>query len=97
MIIGKSRANIMRRVLQIGKDTDQWPLAISKDLVVYASDEPDPVAAWPGLERNYGREFGQFKWEGSALMDEHAEHFNGGRYRGGSSLLDEGWPLEGGR
>ena len=30
-------------------------------------------------------------------MDEHAEHFNGGRYRGGSSLLDEGWPLEGGR
>ncbi|MGN7157835.1 telomere-binding protein [Dietzia cercidiphylli] len=97
MIIGKSRANILRRVLQIGRDADRWPLAISKDLVVYASDEPDPVAAWPGLERNYGREFGQFKWEGSALMDEHADHFTGGRYRGASALLDEGWPCEGGQ
>ncbi|OKH76715.1 hypothetical protein EB73_02145 [Mycobacterium sp. SWH-M3] len=89
-IIGKASANIAYRFEQIGQDTGHWPVAAEKDTVLYVSDNPDPQAAWPGKPENYGRGFGQYKHEGSALLSEHIEYLNGGAYKGKSALLDPG-------
>ena len=93
-IVGKARANIWRRVAQIGRDSDVWPVAAATDTVLYASDDPDPVSAWPGKAEHYGRGLGQFKWEGSALLAEHLPHLTGKGYRvapGGQRLLSTDW------
>lgn len=76
-IIAKARANILRRVFQIGQDTGHWPVAISKDTLVFTSSELDPDAAWPGKPEHYGRGLGHFKYEGSAPLAEHTKYFTG--------------------
>lgn len=93
-IIAKSRANMLRRVVQIGRDSNVWPLAVETDTVLYASNDPDPVSAWPGNPKNYGRGFGQLRWEGSALMSEHKtwldpnlEPMKRGKYLGKHELV----------
>ena len=47
-VLAKAKANIVYRLQQIGEKTGQWPLAVATDTVLYASDDPDPVTAWPG-------------------------------------------------
>ncbi|MFV8227386.1 hypothetical protein [Mycolicibacterium fortuitum] len=91
-IVGKASANIAYRFEQIGQDTGHWPAAAEKDTVLYISDNPDPKAAWPGKPENWGRGFGQYKHEGSALLADHIEYLNGGAYKGKAALLDpEEW------
>lgn len=85
-IIAKARANILRRVVKIGKAADRWPVAISNDTVLYVSDNPDPIASWPGEQETLGRGFGQYKWEGSALLADQAEFLTGKGYRGKDQL-----------
>jgi hypothetical protein len=88
-IQARARANILRRVQQIGLATGRWPVAISKDTVLYTSDERDPKLAWPGKPEHYGRGLGQYKYEGSAELATHLEFLTGrGRYDGKSSLAD---------
>lgn len=87
-IIGKATANIAYRLDQIGRTTRRWPVAAEKDTVLYVSDNPDPEAAWPGGHKTWGRGFGQYKHEGSALLAEHLEYLNGGSYTGKPALLD---------
>lgn len=87
-IIGKATANIAYRFDQIGRKTRRWPVAAEKDTVLYVSDNPDPEAAWPGGPKTWGRGFGQYKHEGSALLDDHLEYLNGGSYTGKPALLD---------
>lgn len=86
-VIAKAKANIVYRLHQIGEKTGQWPLAVATDTVLYASDDPDPVTAWPGGPKSFGRGFGQYKPEGSGLLDEHLEHLNGRDYRGKQDLI----------
>ncbi|MDX5961757.1 telomere-binding protein [Rhodococcus opacus] len=93
-IIAKARANILRRVNKIGQETDRWPLAISNDTIVYASNEADPIAAWPGAQKTLGRGFGQYKWEGSSLLADHLEFLTGKGYRG-KDHLDLDWNRSG--
>lgn len=86
-IIAKARANIYRKVQQIGQQTGIWPLAMQTDTIIYASDIEDPIAAWPGdADKDLGRGLGKYKHEASALMSEHAEYLNGGDYRGKRAL-----------
>jgi hypothetical protein len=86
-IQARSRANIIRRVNKIGADTGRWPVAISRDTIIYTSNEADPDLAWPGEQRNYGRGLGQFKYEASALLSDHLEFLTGvGRYEGKAHL-----------
>lgn len=83
MIQAKSRANIIRRILQIGRDTDRWPVAIVKDAILYTSNEVDADKAWPGKTEHFGRGLGQYKYEGSATVAEQLEFFTGtGAYTG---------------
>jgi hypothetical protein len=93
-IVAQARANLLRRIMQIGTSTGQWPLAAVTDTVVYASDEPDPVKAWPGAAKNYGRGLGQLKWEGSALLADHLPYLTGRGYHTapqGQRLLSTDW------
>ena len=86
-VLAKAKANIAYRLQQIGEKSGQWPLAVATDTVLYASDDPDPVTAWPGEPATFGRGFGQYKPEGSALLAEHLDHLNGRDYRGKQDLI----------
>ena len=85
-IIAKARANITRRIVKIGTVSDRWPVAITNDTVLYTSNDPDPIASWPGEDKQLGRGFGQYKWEGSARLEDHLEFLVGGRYKGKEAL-----------
>ncbi len=89
-IVAKARANILRRIAQIGRDTDRWPVAVTADTLLYVSDDPDPVSAWPGKPAQLGRGFGQFKPEASGLLADQLPHLNGRDYRG-KEALDHDW------
>jgi hypothetical protein len=86
-VLAKAKANIAYRLHQIGEKTGRWPLAVATDTVVYASDDPDPVSAWPGDPATFGRGFGQYKPEGSALLTEHLDYLTGRDYRGKRDLI----------
>ena len=86
-VLAKAKANIVYRLHQIGEKTGQWPLAVATDTVLYASEDPDPVRAWPGGPQSFARGFGQYKPEGSALLSEHLDHLNGRDYRGKRDLI----------
>lgn len=82
-IIAKSRANIIRRIRQIGEATGRWPVAVVKDTVIYASDDVEAVTAWPGESDHYGRGLGQFKYEASATVRDLGQYFTGeGNFQG---------------
>lgn len=85
-VLAKAKANIAYRLQQIGERTGQWPVAVATDTVLYASDDPDPVTAWPGGPDTFGRGFGQYKPEGSTLLAEHLDFLNGRDYRGKREL-----------
>ncbi len=86
-IQARAKANIIRRIQQIGVDTGRWPVAISKDTVLYTSDDANPAEAWPGKPEHFGRGLGQYKYEGTATLTEHLKFLTGqGRYEGKSSL-----------
>lgn len=87
-IIAKSRANILRLANTIGTETGHWPIAIATDTICYLSDNPDPIASWPGDPGKLGRGFGQYKHEGSALVTDHLEHLNGRDWHGKAHLID---------
>jgi len=94
-IVSKASANIIMRIQQIGVDTGRWPLACITDTVLYASDDPNPVTAWPGDAKSFGRGFGQYKPEGSALLAEHMEFLTGHNYRGKQALIaPDQWAAE---
>jgi hypothetical protein len=85
-IVSKARTNVLRRILQIGRDTDTWPVAATADTILYLSNEGDPTAAWPGKPANFGRGFGQFKPEASGLLIDQLPYLNGKDYRGKDDL-----------
>lgn len=85
-IVAKARANIMRRVAQIGRDSDVWPVAVSKDSILYVSNEADPIKAWPGKPEQLGRGFGQYKPEATGLLVDQVKFLNGHDYRGMRAL-----------
>lgn len=86
-IVSKASASIIYKLQQIGADSGRWPLALITDTVLYASNDPDPVSAWPGDAKSFGRGFGQYKPEGSALLNEHLEFLTGHNYRGKQALI----------
>lgn len=81
-IVAKANMNVLRRIVTIGQEHDLWPVAVLKDTVLYTSNEPDPIKAWPGGARWFGRGMGQYKWEGSALLADHAQYLTGRGYSG---------------
>jgi hypothetical protein len=78
MIIAKARTNLLRAVVRIGNETGRWPLAVKTDTIVYASNDPDPITAWPGADLAnrplaLGRGLGQYKVEGTGKLADQLE------------------------
>ena len=86
-VIAKARANIMRRITQIGADSGRWPVAVFTDAIIFTSPHADPVQAWPGREGDLGRGLGKYKVAASAPLADHVAHLSGGAYRGMDALL----------
>lgn len=89
LVLGKARTNLLRRIARIGATTDRWPVAVVTDTIIYTSDEPDPVKAWPGDPDQLGNGLGQFKPEGTAPLSSQLQYLSGGLYKGRDALI--GW------
>ena len=89
-ILAKARTNILRRILRIGEDSGRWPVAVVADTIVYASADPDPVAAWPGQPGDLGRGLGKYKPEASGLLADQEDHLGRDDWRG-KRLLAKDW------
>lgn len=77
--ISRAAANDYRRQLRTGLETGRWPVAIHKDAVYYASDDPDPVRAKPRT-MVIGNRLGQYSIEASVLTAAVAEHLGTSRF-----------------
>lgn len=70
LVIATHRANSMRAMIHAGA-AGSWPLAMARnDAVLFAVDDPDPVAAWPGKSDGMGPQLGKYKAAGSTPMAE---------------------------
>lgn len=76
-IVARARANIIRAVVKIGRESGRWPVAILTDSVAYTSDNPDPVADWPGDAKKYGRSIGSFRAEYTGELGPHLKYLTG--------------------
>lgn len=66
-VVAEARAKLTRKMRDEGERSGRFPLAIATDALLYASDEPDPVAACPSVFR-IGTGLGQVKVLGTARM-----------------------------
>ncbi|WP_280453987.1 hypothetical protein [Nocardia brasiliensis] len=94
--ISQATANIVHMIVKVGEATGEWPVAVTKDSILYTSDDPDPVTAWPMYARDaaavaanpavrptLGKGFGQMKPEASGLLAPQLDgYFGKGAYRG---------------
>lgn len=67
-IRASARLKIMITLLGIKNSTHITPLAAGRDSIVFASDERDPIAAWPGNPKRLGNEPGMWAPEASGLL-----------------------------
>ncbi|MBC7299535.1 hypothetical protein [Nocardia salmonicida] len=99
MGVSKTTANIVYALNNILEQTGEAPLAITKDTIVFASNDPNPLIAWPMAEidtaaaaenpkhrATLGRAFGQWKPEASGLLADQLKFFDGGPYKGKRKL-----------
>ena len=48
MIVGATRTAIVATLIDARNRSGATPLVVDRDTIIYASNEPDPRAAWPG-------------------------------------------------
>ncbi len=69
-IIATHRANSLRAMIHAGK-AGSWPLVMARaDTVLIASDEADPMAAWPGRPDGISQLMGKYKPAGTQNWSE---------------------------
>lgn len=69
-IIATHRANSLRAMIHAGK-AGSWPLVMARaDTVLIASDEADPMTAWPGREDDISQKLGKYKAAGTQNWSE---------------------------
>jgi hypothetical protein len=90
-IVAQSRFAIDLTLTKINRETGLMPLAVDHDAVFFASDNPDPVAGWPGDPSKLGTGVGQWKPIGSAhLADWGPAHLTEGKFQPGQPVR-RGW------
>ena len=87
-IVAKARANILRKINTIGSNTGAWPVAVGTDTIVYASNDPNPITAWPGRPEDIDFKLGKLTCEKSGLLADHLPHLGGGKWDGKDELID---------
>lgn len=80
-VIARARANLLRSIVKIGNQSGRWPVAILSDSVAYTSDNPDPVADWPGDAKKYGRAIGSFRAEYTGELGPHLKYLTGAPWK----------------
>ncbi|MFF9908787.1 toprim domain-containing protein [Streptomyces olivaceus] len=71
-IVATARANLFRKIRNVAKKENRYPLTVATDWVLYAANDSDPDRAVPqGL--TLGRGLGQFKHAGFVSMEQVAE------------------------
>jgi hypothetical protein len=96
-VIATATARLYRKILQVEEaNPGLWPLAIDRDNLLYASDEPDPVKACPPPMR-HGNQLGQVKNKGSAMMADAAGPLADRRFAFDTLTAPDQWdPVHGG-
>ena len=96
-VIATATARLYRKILQAEEATPGWwPLAIDRDNLLYASDEPDPAKACPPPMKP-GNQLGQVKNKGSAMMADAAGPLAAGRFAFDALIPPDRWdPVRGG-
>ncbi|WP_432017675.1 DUF927 domain-containing protein [Streptomyces hydrogenans] len=71
-VVSLARSNLFRKINRVAQTEGRYPLAVSTDWVLYATNETDPAAGVPaGLKM--GRGLGEFKPAGFAPMETVAD------------------------
>lgn len=65
-VIASTRTAILHTLTKAQEISGQHPLVVDRDAVFYASDDPNPVTAWPGDPAKLGTALGSWKPIGSA-------------------------------
>ena len=74
--IAATRTAILHTLTQIAEGpTPAAAVMVDHDLIVFTSDEPDPVKAWPGDPAKLNDNPGGWKVYGSALLEQWGEQF----------------------
>jgi uncharacterized protein DUF927 len=67
-VIGATKTAILHTLTKAHELSGVSPLVVDRDAVFYASDEPDPIRAWPGDPSKLGVGLGSWKPIGSAEL-----------------------------
>ncbi|WP_203338641.1 DUF927 domain-containing protein [Nocardioides limicola] len=65
-VISATRTAILYTITKAQEISGEHPLVVDRDAVFYASDNPDPIAAWPGDPAKLGTSLGSWKPIGTA-------------------------------
>lgn len=65
-VIAATRTAILHTVSKAQEISGEHPLVVDRDAVFYASDDPDPIGAWPGDPAKLGPALGSWKPIGTA-------------------------------
>lgn len=74
-VIGASKTAILHTITKAQEISGASPLVVDRDAIFYASDEPDPIAAWPGDPTKLGSGLGAWKHIGSTELAEWGPRF----------------------
>jgi hypothetical protein len=97
IIVATSAARLYRKILAVeAAERGRWPVAIDRDNLLYASDDPDPDRACPpGL--TLGNGLGQVKTKGSAMLAEAGPKLGAGKFSFDELISRQAWnPVRGG-
>lgn len=67
-VLGATKTAILRTLTDAGERSNRHPLAVDRDAIFYASDDPNPASAWPGDPAKLGTNLGSWKAIGSAEL-----------------------------
>ncbi|WP_189244156.1 DUF927 domain-containing protein [Planobispora rosea] len=70
-VVATARTTLIRKVVEIGRQSGRWPIGITSDCAYYATASPDPVKENPGfplLQRGRPAELGLYRTKSADIM-----------------------------
>lgn len=68
MVIASSRTAIIAALIAARDRSGVTPLVVDRDTIIYASDEPDPIKAWPGDPEKFDSPNGGWRATATATL-----------------------------
>lgn len=90
-LIDTSAARLYRKILAVeAAEPGRWPVAIDRDNLLYASDDPDPDRACPAA-LTIGNGLGQVKPKGSAMLAAASAKLGAGKFSFDTLISRAAW------